>query len=183
MLKEGKVQGVEVPNHVFGESFKTFLMKEDMDMIILLKEVSTNCVIYYICKIFISYQGMWNLNRHLQKKLSDARLIERFVFINPTLENRSRSIANHLMHAKRADYIFIPYNLVLVALDMRTMTAYYLDPMQKQPCDDLKEIALRIHPTEKQKSSKREPTCVKVLSIKSCRSHFHDSHMFSSHDK
>ena len=48
MLNEGKVQGVEVPNHVFGESFKTFLIKEDMDMIILFKEVSTNCVIYYI---------------------------------------------------------------------------------------------------------------------------------------
>ena len=75
----------------------------------------------YISKIFISYQGMWNLNRHLQKKLSDAKLTERFVFINPTLvskagmgettkENKSRLIANRLMHAKRADYIFIPYN-------------------------------------------------------------------------
>lgn len=69
----------------------------------------------------ISYQGMWNLNKHLQKKLSDARLTERFAFINPALvskagmgettkENRSRLIANRLMHAKRADYIFIPYN-------------------------------------------------------------------------
>ncbi|RVW75827.1 hypothetical protein CK203_055115 [Vitis vinifera] len=223
MLNEGKAQGVEVPNDVFGESFKTFLMKEDMDMIISFKEVSTNCVIYYI----------W----HLQKKLSDARLTERFAFINPALvskagmgettkENRSRLIANRLMHAKRADYIFIPYNpdfhWVLVALDMRTMTAYYLDPMQKQPCDDLKEIvnmALRIHPPEKQRSSKREPTWVKVVcprqlgsvecgyyvmrymkdiivdpsllstkmpsfqSSKSCRSHFDDSHKFSSHDK
>ncbi|RVW12492.1 hypothetical protein CK203_093479 [Vitis vinifera] len=223
MLNEGKAQGVEVPNDVFGESFKTFLMKEDMDMIISFKEVLANCVIYYI----------W----HLQKKLSDARLTERFAFINPALvskagmgettkENRSRLIANCLMHAKRADYIFIPYNpdfhWVLVALDMRTMTAYYLDPMQKQPCDDLKEIvnmALRIHPPEKQRSSKREPTWVKVVcprqlgsvecgyyvmrymkdiivdpsllstkmpsfqSSKSCRSHFDDSHKFSSHDK
>ncbi|XP_059596859.1 uncharacterized protein LOC132254681 [Vitis vinifera] len=167
MLNEGKAQGVEVPNDVFGESFKTFLMKEDMDMIISFKEVSANCVIYYI----------W----HLQKKLSDARLTERFAFINPALvskagmgettkENRSRLIANRLMHAKCADYIFIPYNpnfhWVLVALDMRTMTAYYLDPIQKQPCDDLKEIvnmALRIHPPEKQRSSKREPTWVKVV--------------------
>ncbi|KAL6327735.1 hypothetical protein AAG906_024704 [Vitis piasezkii] len=180
MLNEGKTQGVEVPNDVFGENFKTFLMKEDMDMIISFKEVSANCVLYYI----------W----HLQKKLSDARLTERFAFINPALvskagmgettkENRSRLIANRLMHAKRADYIFIPYNpdfhWVLVALDMRTMTAYYLDPMQKQPCDDLKEI--------KQRSSKREPTWVKVVmpsfqSSKSCRSHFDDSHKFSSHE-
>ncbi|XP_059592843.1 uncharacterized protein LOC104878643 [Vitis vinifera] len=48
MLNEGKAQGVEVPNDVFGESFKTFLMKEDMDMIISFKEVSANRVIYYI---------------------------------------------------------------------------------------------------------------------------------------
>ena len=48
MLNEGKAQGVEVPNDVFGESFKTFLMKEDMDRIILLKKVLANCVIYYI---------------------------------------------------------------------------------------------------------------------------------------
>ncbi|RVW56874.1 hypothetical protein CK203_078519 [Vitis vinifera] len=101
-------------------------------------------------------------------------------------KNRSRLIANRLMHAKRADYIFIPYNpdfhWVLVALDMRTMTAYYLDPMQKAT------MALRIHPPEKQRSSKREPTWVKVVmpsfqSSKSCRSHFDDSHKFSSHDK
>ncbi|RVW24082.1 hypothetical protein CK203_091324 [Vitis vinifera] len=52
-----------------------------------------------------------------------------------TKENRSRLIANRLMHAKRADYIFIPYN----------------------------PEALRIHPPEKQRSSKREPTWVKVV--------------------
>ncbi|WJZ89287.1 hypothetical protein VitviT2T_008513 [Vitis vinifera] len=140
MLKDGKVQVVEVPNDVFGESFKT-IMKEGMNMIISLKEVSTNRVIYFI----------W----HLQKKQSDARLAERFVFVNPALvskarigetikENRSKLIANRLMHAKRANYIFIPYNpdfhWVLVALDTRTLTAHYLDPMQNQPCDDLKEI-------------------------------------------
>ncbi|KAL6326021.1 hypothetical protein AAG906_038513 [Vitis piasezkii] len=103
-----------------------------------------------------------------------------------TKENRSRLIANRLMHAKRADYIFIPYNpdfhWVLVALDMRTMTTYYLDPMQKQPCDDLKEIV-----NIETKIIKEEPTWVKVVmpsfqSKKSCRSHFDDSHKFSSHD-
>ena len=48
MLKKGKTQGVKVLNDVFGENFKTFLMKKDMDMIISFKEVSANCVIYYI---------------------------------------------------------------------------------------------------------------------------------------
>ncbi|RVW78576.1 hypothetical protein CK203_049758 [Vitis vinifera] len=143
MLNEGKAQGVEVPNDVFGESFKTFLMKEDMDMIISFKEVSANCVIYYI----------W----HLQKKLSDARLTERFAFINPALVSKAGMGETTKENS---------FHWVLVALDMRTMTAYYLDPMQKQPCDDLKEIvnmALRIHPPEKQRSSKREPTWVKVV--------------------
>ena len=75
----------------------------------------------YKSKIFISYQGLWNLNRHLQKKLSDATLTELFAFINlalvskarmgeTTKENRSRMIVNRLIHAKRANYIFIPYN-------------------------------------------------------------------------
>ena len=44
MLNEGKAQGVEGPNDVFGESFKTFLMKEDMDMIISFK-----------CRLIVSY--------------------------------------------------------------------------------------------------------------------------------
>ncbi|RVW37618.1 PH, RCC1 and FYVE domains-containing protein 1 [Vitis vinifera] len=56
--------------------------------------------------------------------------------------------------------------LVLVALEMKKMIAYYLDPMACQPCDDLKDIvnmAMRINPPEKQKTSKREPTWVKVV--------------------
>ena len=44
MLNEGKTQGVEVPNDVFGERFKTILMKEDMDMIISFK-----------CQLIVSY--------------------------------------------------------------------------------------------------------------------------------
>ncbi|KAL6340546.1 hypothetical protein AAG906_010454 [Vitis piasezkii] len=46
------------------------------------------------------------------------------------------------------------------------MIAYYLDSMASQPCDDLKEIvnmAIRINPLEKQKTSKKEPTWVKVV--------------------
>ena len=35
-------------NNVFGEGFINFLMKEDMDMIISSKEVSDNCIIFYI---------------------------------------------------------------------------------------------------------------------------------------
>ncbi|KAL6335142.1 hypothetical protein AAG906_027202 [Vitis piasezkii] len=53
-----------------------------------------------------------------------------------------------------------------LALEMKRMIAYYLDPMASQPCDDLKEIvnmAIRMNPPEKQKISKREPTWVKVV--------------------
>ena len=48
MLKEQKVKSIDIPIDIFGESFRTFLMKEDMDMIISSKEVSSNCIIYYI---------------------------------------------------------------------------------------------------------------------------------------
>ena len=48
MLKNGNVQSIDVPKGVFGESFKTFLMKEGMNMIISFTEVSAHCVIFYI---------------------------------------------------------------------------------------------------------------------------------------
>ena len=48
MLATSRAQSIDFLNDVFGESFKTFLMKEDMDMIISSKEVSSNCILYYI---------------------------------------------------------------------------------------------------------------------------------------
>ncbi|RVW84609.1 hypothetical protein CK203_048117 [Vitis vinifera] len=85
-------------------------------------------------------------------------------------ENRSKVIADRLKNTKHAEHLLIPYNpdfhWVLVALEMKKMIAYYLDPMACQPCDDLKDIvnmAMRINPPEKQKTSKREPTWVKVV--------------------
>ena len=48
MLKNGNVQAIEVQKSVFGESFKTFLMKENMNMIISFTKVSANCITYYI---------------------------------------------------------------------------------------------------------------------------------------
>ncbi|RVW75554.1 hypothetical protein CK203_056463 [Vitis vinifera] len=168
---------IDFPNDVFGESFKTFLMKEDMDMIISSTKVSSNCILYYI----------W----HLHRKLIDAKQVEQYAFVNPVLvskagigegskENRSRFIPDQLRNTKHAEYMFIPYNPrvtfypkcqygVLVALEMKRMIAYYLDPMASQPCDDLKEIvnmAIRINPPEKQKTSKREPTWVKVVCLR-----------------
>ncbi|RVW42076.1 hypothetical protein CK203_093330 [Vitis vinifera] len=88
-----------------------------------------------------------------------------------------KSYCRSTKDTKHAEYMFIPYNPgvtfypkcqygVLVALEMKRMIAYYLDPMASRPCDDLKEIvnmAIRINPPEKQKTSKREPTWVKVV--------------------
>ncbi|KAL6348163.1 hypothetical protein AAG906_039611 [Vitis piasezkii] len=57
------------------------------------------------------------------------------------------------------------FHWVLVALEMKRMIAYYLDPMASQPCDDLKEIvnmAIRINPP-KTENIKEEPTWVKVV--------------------
>ncbi|KAL6340566.1 hypothetical protein AAG906_010474 [Vitis piasezkii] len=104
MLATSRAQPIDFLNDVFGKSFKTFLMKEDMDMIISSKEVSSNC-----------------LTRHLHRKLIDAKQVERYVFVNPVLvlkagmgegskENRSRVIADRLRNTKHAEYMFIPYN-------------------------------------------------------------------------
>ena len=52
----------------------------------------------------------------------DAKMVGRFAFVNPALvskvgmgeaskESRSRLIANRLINANYADFIFIPYNL------------------------------------------------------------------------
>ncbi|KAL6347236.1 hypothetical protein AAG906_013672 [Vitis piasezkii] len=166
MLSTSRTHPINFPNDVFGESFKTFMMKEDMEMIISSKEVSSNCILYYI----------W----HLHRKLIDAKQDERYVLSiqdwsqkwngRGSKENRSRVIADRLKNTKHAEYMLIPYNpnfhWVLVALEMKKMIAYYLDPMACQPCDDLKDIvnmAMRINPPEKQKTSKREPTWVKVV--------------------
>ncbi|RVW96399.1 hypothetical protein CK203_029776 [Vitis vinifera] len=115
LLKEGKVHAVNITNDVFGESCKSFLMNADMDIIISSTNVSSNCLMFYIC---------WN------GKASK--------------ESRSRVIANQLMNANHADFIFIPYNpsyhWVLVALNTRTVIAYYLDSLPDQPFDVLKEI-------------------------------------------
>ncbi|RVX02468.1 hypothetical protein CK203_031127 [Vitis vinifera] len=150
MLATSRTQPIDFPNDVFGESFKTFLMKEDMDMIISSKEVSSNCILYYI----------W----HLHRKLIDAKQVERYVFVNPVLVSKAGmgegSKENRVTFYPKCQYG------VLVALEMKRMIAYYLDPMASRPCDDLKEIvnmAIRINPPEKQKTSKREPTWVKVV--------------------
>ncbi|RVW90347.1 hypothetical protein CK203_045741 [Vitis vinifera] len=120
LLKEGKVHAVNIIKDVFGESCKSFLMNDDMDMIISSTEVSSNCIMFYICFGFQSWNG------------------------EASKESRSRVIANRLMNADHVDFIFIPYNpsyhWVLVALETRTMISYYLDSLQDQPFDDLKEI-------------------------------------------
>ncbi|KAL6347346.1 hypothetical protein AAG906_016813 [Vitis piasezkii] len=84
--KENEVE-VKSKDDVFGESFKSFLMKEDMDMIISSKEVSSNCILYYICISFKSWNG------------------------RGSKENKSRVIADRLRNAKHAEYMLIAYNL------------------------------------------------------------------------
>ena len=48
MFNDKKVKLVDIQSDIFGEGFINFPMKEDMDMIISLKEVSGNCIIFYL---------------------------------------------------------------------------------------------------------------------------------------
>ncbi|KAL6329317.1 hypothetical protein AAG906_016209 [Vitis piasezkii] len=142
MLSTSRTHPINFPDDVFGESFKTFMMKEDMEMIISSKEVSSNCILYYI----------W----HLHRKLIDAKQAERYVFVNPTLVSKAGM-------GEEVRKIGQGFHWVLVALEMKKMIAYYLDPMACQPCDDLKDIGNENQPTGKIKTSKKEPTWVKVV--------------------
>ncbi|RVW34736.1 hypothetical protein CK203_110700 [Vitis vinifera] len=117
MLSTSRAYPINFPEDVFGESFKTFMMKEDMEMIISSKEVSSNCILYYI----------W----HLHRKLIDAKQAERYVFVNPALVSKAGIGEGSKENS---------FHWVLVALEMKKMIAYYLDPMACQPCDDLKDI-------------------------------------------
>ena len=47
-FNDKKVKPVDIPSDVFGEGFRNFLMKENMDMIISSKKVSGNYIIFYI---------------------------------------------------------------------------------------------------------------------------------------
>ena len=48
MFNDQKVKPVDIPSNVFGEGFRNFLMKEDMDMIISSKEVISIFCIFFI---------------------------------------------------------------------------------------------------------------------------------------
>ena len=48
LLKEWKVHAIDIIKDVFEESFKTFLMNEDMYIIISSIDVSSNCLMFYI---------------------------------------------------------------------------------------------------------------------------------------
>ncbi|KAL6320288.1 hypothetical protein AAG906_005373 [Vitis piasezkii] len=83
----------------------------------------------------------------------DAKMAGRFAIVNPALVSKVG-----MGEASKES----SYHWVLVALETRTMIAYYLNSLQDQPSDDLKEIVNIIHPPQKHKSSKREPTWVVV---------------------
>ncbi|RVW95087.1 hypothetical protein CK203_025580 [Vitis vinifera] len=127
--KKQKVNEVEVKS-------KDLHDERNIEMIISSKEVSSNCILYYI----------W----HLHRKLIDAKQAERYVFVNPALVSK----AGMEREARKTGQ---------VALEMKKMIAYYLDPMACQPCDDLKDIGNENQPTGKTENIKEEPTWVKVV--------------------
>ncbi|KAL6329138.1 hypothetical protein AAG906_007684 [Vitis piasezkii] len=106
MLSTSRTHPINFPDDVFGESFKTFTMKEDMEMIISSKEVSSNCILYYI--------------RPLHRKLIDAKQAKQDVFVNPALVSKAgmgeearktvKGYCDRLKNTKHAEYMLIPYN-------------------------------------------------------------------------
>ncbi|KAL6321830.1 hypothetical protein AAG906_035528 [Vitis piasezkii] len=74
------------------------------------------------------------------------------------IEKRARFIVDRLIDTKLADLIFLPYNLkfhwVLVVIDLKSQTIYYLDSLLQQPYQDIKYIVtmgFRIFVSQKKK--------------------------------
>ncbi|KAL6312247.1 hypothetical protein AAG906_022792 [Vitis piasezkii] len=144
MLEGKPAPKVDFPINVFGMKFQTFLLTSEMNDVISAKELTMNCICFYI----------WRLHEHL-----DETLQEKIIFIHPgmvskagtiapQIEKRARFIANRLIDSKLADLVFLPYNprfhWVLAVIDLKSQIVYYLDsiattiPRYKRYCEHLK---------------------------------------------
>ncbi|KAL6338125.1 hypothetical protein AAG906_012820 [Vitis piasezkii] len=140
MLEGKPTPKVDFPINVFGMKFQTFLLTSEMNDVISAKELTMNCICFYI----------WRLHEHL-----DETLQEKIIFIHPgmvskagtiapQIEKRARFIADRLIDSKLADLVFLPYNprfhWVLVVIDLKSQIVYYLDSQLQQPYQDIKDI-------------------------------------------
>ncbi|XP_059599048.1 uncharacterized protein LOC104881908 [Vitis vinifera] len=159
MLEGKPTPKVDFPINVFGMKFQTFLLTSEMNDVISAKELTMNCICFYI----------WRLHEHL-----DETLQEKIIFIHPgmvskagtiapQIEKRARFIADRLIDSKLADLVFLPYNprfhWVLAVIDLKSQIVYYLDSQLQQPYQDIKDIVnmgFRIFVSQKKKGSKKE---------------------------
>ncbi|XP_059590116.1 uncharacterized protein LOC104882314 [Vitis vinifera] len=159
MLEGKPAPKVDFPINVFGMKFQTFLLTSEMNDVISAKELTMNCICFYI----------WRLHEHL-----DETLQEKIIFIHPgmvskagtiapQIEKRARFIADRLIDSKLADLVFLPYNprfhWVLAVIDLKSQIVYYLDSQLQQLYQDIKDIVnmgFRIFVSQKKKGSKKE---------------------------
>ncbi|RVW78474.1 hypothetical protein CK203_050426 [Vitis vinifera] len=144
MLEGKPAPKVDFPINVFGMKFQTFLLTSEMNDVISAKELTMNCICFYI----------WRLHEHL-----DETLQEKIIFIHPgmvskagtiapQIEKRARFIADRLIDSKWQTWFFFHITQV-----------YYLDSQLQQPYQDIKDIVnmgFRIFVSQKKKGSEKE---------------------------
>ncbi|WJZ83034.1 hypothetical protein VitviT2T_002748 [Vitis vinifera] len=154
-MLEGKLAPkVDFPINVFGMKFQIFLLTTEMNDVIFAKELTMNCICFYI----------WWLHEHLDDTLHEKiisvhpGLVSKARTIAPKIEKRAKIIVDRLIDSKLADLIFLPYNprfhWVLAVIDLKLQTVYYLDLLLQQPYQDIKDIVnmgFRIFVSQKKK--------------------------------
>ncbi|KAL6334458.1 hypothetical protein AAG906_015651 [Vitis piasezkii] len=111
-MLEGKPHPKLTFNQCFGMKFQTFLLTSEMNDVISAKELTMNCICFYI----------WRLHEHL-----DETLQEKIIFIHPEW---SRFIVDRLIDSKLATWFFfhITQGNLLFRLQLQ------------QPYQDIKDI-------------------------------------------
>ncbi|KAL6316624.1 hypothetical protein AAG906_018879 [Vitis piasezkii] len=126
---------VDFPINVFGMKFQTFLLTSEMNDVISAKELTMNCICFYI----------WRLHEHL-----DETLQEKIIFIHPGMVSKAGTIAPQIEKE---------FHWVLAVIDLKSQIVYYLDSQLQQPYQDIKDIVnmgFRIFVSQKKKGSKKE---------------------------
>ncbi|KAH7837447.1 hypothetical protein Vadar_014009 [Vaccinium darrowii] len=157
---------VSVDEDVFGAKVEVPLVKEDMEYMSQMEDVSVSCITLYIS--------------HLCRVMKSANIGRRFNFVNPgaifgtsiKLTGRSKSylLASLLQDVENDKLVFVPYNLgvhwILLVIDLSSSTIHYLDSLQPDQIDPNIQVifgaAMRIYDSSKSNPRKRSLTWMNV---------------------
>ncbi|KAH7849778.1 hypothetical protein Vadar_022857 [Vaccinium darrowii] len=163
---------ISVDEDVFGAKVEVPLVKEDMEYMSQMEEVTVSCITFTSdCPSCFS---------HLCRVMKSANIGRRFNFVNPSaifgtsikLAGRSKSnlLASLLKDVENDKLVFVPYNLgvhwILLVIDLSSSTIHYLDSLQPEKIQPNIQVifaaAMRIYDSSKSIPRKRSLTWINV---------------------